>query len=94
MSEAIVVRWKDVPMDWRQKYPPETTVGLKPLLILQCRNNWEPHQNRSNGEINILKSDLTDILALLNEGFFPAIDKIKLTLTNPNPNHTWLRKTA
>lgn len=53
MSEAIVVRWKDVPMDWRQKYPPETTVGLKPLPILQGRNNWEPHHNRSNVEKKI-----------------------------------------
>lgn len=65
-----MVRWKDVPMDWRQTYPPETTMGLKPLLILQGRNNWEHHQNRSNGVINILKSDLTDILAPLNEAFF------------------------
>lgn len=66
MSEAIVVRWKDVPMNWRQKYPPETTVGLKPLLILQGRNNWERHHNRSGSEINVAKSDLTGILATLN----------------------------
>lgn len=70
MSEAIVVRWKDVPMDWRQKYPPEITVGLKPPRILRGRNNWQPHHNRSNSEISVDKFDLNDILAHLNVGFY------------------------